>query len=368
MFPMHIITAWDDYFTVTNPTEYSSQTYTSREILSGTSVYFSNCLFRDITSTSTGGAIYSNSVTYLLVESSSFFSCKTSSGQGGAIYFSNSGGQWVLHKVCGYDCSASQDMFAYTTVNNAISSKNYIKYSSISRCVNEYSGSWYIMRLYSGNCCYPSFNLSNNKCGSRTILCQPFINSNYVTCSFSYSTFADNIITGYTCLCLGNGAKFEIKSCNIIRNTQSSSSEGIIAAWGSSMIKDSCILENKATYIFYQVNSYTITLSNCTVDKTSNYGSLTIQNTVTKSFILALSHMSTRNCHSEYDSAGALTPITPPSPPSLSPSPSSSKKQKLYYSCERMFYHQCQQGNFLSLSSILVFNFIYLHTSGDLLY
>jgi uncharacterized protein YgiB involved in biofilm formation len=85
------------------------------------------------------------------------------------------------------------------------------------------------------------------------------------------------------------------------------------------MFKNSCILENNANTIFYQASSYTITVSNCTVDRTSNNGCLTIQNTATKSFIFALNHMSTQNCHSEYDSA--VTPTL------FIQSPSSSKKR-----------------------------------------
>jgi len=119
------------------------------------------------------------------------------------------------------------------------------------------------------------------------------------------------------------------------------------------MIKDSCILENTANYIFYSYSG-TTTLTNCTVDKTTKYGNLVIQNTVTKSFILALNHMSTRNCIAEYDAVGALTPITQPP----YPSPSPSKKQKLYYSCEKLL-NLYQHGNFVSLTSIFIFNFIY---------
>jgi hypothetical protein len=169
----------------------------------------------------------------------------------------------------------------------------------------------------------------------------------------TYSSFADNYASSHTCLYLWtSGAGFEIKNCNIIRNTQGSlSSEGTIATAGNLFVEDSCIIDNIANIIFYQGNSnYRITLSNCTVDKTINNGYLTTQNTVTKSFILALNHMSTENCHSEYDSAGYLTPIIQ--------TPSSSKKQKHCYTGERLF-NWCPQVNFISLSSVFLFNFIH---------
>jgi hypothetical protein len=365
MLLIHARTAWNDYFTGST-TSIKSYEYGTRQTPSGTGVHVLSCLFKYITSGSDGGALCCTSVSYLLVESSSFFSCKTSDDEGGAIRLSN--GQCVLHGVCGHDCFStypntySNGQFARIDVKGDASSKNYVNYSSISRCVIANSNSLCTLLLHNGKICCPSVNISMNKCYLRSgIYSYPYVDSNSVTCSLSYSSFVDNTATGYTCLFLqGSGAKNEIKSCNIIRNTQGSlSTEGTIWTPGYLTIKDSCILENKATYYFY-ASSCTITLSNCTVDSTSKYGSVVTQNTVTKSFILALNHMSTRNCHSEYDSAGTLTPINQ--------NPSSSKKKKLYYSCERIFHLQCQQEHFIPLASILVFNFVHPYASGDSLY
>jgi predicted outer membrane repeat protein len=364
MFPMHIRTAWNDYFIVTN---YNSTTYTSGQTLSGTSVLVSNCLFKSCTSTNHGGAIFCTSVSYLLIESTSFFSCRTSAQYGGAIFFQNSGsGQCVLHEVCGYDCystytsSSAWSQFARVEVNNAASIKNYVNYSSISRCVNEGSDSLYTLGLKSGKICCPSVNMSMNKCQWYSVIgCWPLQDSNFVTCSFTHSSFTDNIANGHTCIWLNTHyAEYEIKSCNILRNTEVSSRYGIIYTSGNLKIEDSCILENTGTYIFYQYySSYTITLSNCTVDKTSNNQKLTIQNTVEKSFILALNHMSTQNCHSEYDSAGTLTPIIQ--------TPSPSKKPLRLCTCGKCFY-QPQLTDFFSLHNIFIFKFIHLDASYNL--
>jgi hypothetical protein len=310
MFLLHSKAAWNDFFPGTSPTNLPSQTYTYRPTPSGSNVYVLNCLFSSITSTGHGGALYCTS-TYLLVESTSFFSCKTSGGRAGAIYFSNSGGQCVLKEVCGYDCcttDSTNSNFVYTSVKNDVSSKNYINYSSISRCVNE--NSYQSLFFNYGKIFCPSVNLSNNKCIGEFVLYYPIKYSNTVTCSFSFSSFADNNASKNSCLLLWTyDAEYEIKSCNVLRNMQVTVNErGTICAYGNLKIMDSCILENIATPIFFQQSSsYTITLSNCTVDSTSNNGYLTIQNTVTKSFILALNHMSTQNCHSLYDSVGTLT-------------------------------------------------------------
>jgi hypothetical protein len=342
MFHLHPKTKWNDYFPETSPTNsFYSQAFNSRQSPSYLSLYVSNCLFISISSTSDGGALYTyNSITLLLVESTSFFSCKTTGSYGGALYFYRSSGQSVLHEVCGFDCSANANYhFAWIHVNDVASSKNYINYSSISRCVNENSGKRHMFGLYCGKICFPSVNVSLIKCYGQSYYYYPFADSNSVTCSLSYSSFVDNIAIEYTCfyLCRG-GANYEIKSCNILRNTQGTlGTQGTIATWGNLEIKDSCILENKATYIFYQGSSYTITLSNCTVDSASNNGYMTTKNTVTKGFILGLNHMSTQNCHSEYDSAGYLTPII-----------QTMKKQRLCYTGDRFFY-QCPQRDLFLL-------------------
>jgi hypothetical protein len=349
--------AWEDFFPGTSSNVLQKTEYTSWQTVSGTNVHITNCFFRSITSSSNGGAVCCTSATYFLVESSTFLTCKTTGGYGGAIYFSYSSGQCVLHKVCGNDCittntgGSKHGQFAYISVYNTDSSKNYINYSSITRCVNVIQNSWYNVCLFNGKNCCPSMNISMNQCDGRSAIClHPYTASSNALCSLTYSTFADNKAPQYNCITLyGKCPNHEIKYCNIIRNTQNGGSEGIIWIDNSMTIENSCILENTATYIFY--TSYTITLSNCTVDKTSRSGSLIIQNTVTKSFIHALNHISTWNCHSEYDAVGILTPITPLH--------SSSKTvQNRYYTYNNMFLCQPYLKHLVSLIFVFMFNFI----------
>jgi hypothetical protein len=351
---MNSRTAWNDYFYGYTPSNYNSQLYTSRITRSDAYLCISNCLFRSISSSGYGGALYCTSATFMLIESTSFFSCKISgsSSHGGAIYFSNSGSQCVLYEVCGYDCSTTtyfDYQFACIYVNNSASIKNYFNYSSISRCVNEVSDTFVTLYLCYGQILCPSVNMSMNKNDRYSgIRCNPFVDSNSVTCSFTYSTFADNHAITYTCIYLtSTSANKEIKYCNIIRNTQGTlDSYGTIYTSGNLTIEDCCILENRATNIFCQgSSSYIITLSKCTVDSTSNNRNLTIQNTVSKSFILALNHMFTRYCNARYDSAGSQIPIISP--------PSSSENQIQCYTYVRLFYHPLQ-GNFVSIISILL--------------
>jgi hypothetical protein len=347
---------WNEYFNVSPTTAHVYNKYSSRLSYSSGSVYVLYCLFNEITSGSCGGALSCTSVTCLLIESSSFFICRTSAQLGGAIYFYNSnGGESVLYGLCGYDCYSTYtnvpyDLFAYVYIKNVASSKNYFNYSSISRCVNERLDSRHTIRLYNGKICCPSVNLSMNKCGVCSgILCQPYYDSSSITCSVSYSSFIDNNAPGGVCNYFTNlDGKCEMKSCNVIRNTLGSSVGGIIGANGNLNIEDSCILENTGTYIFYtESSSYTITLSNCTVDKTTYSGYLTIENTVIKIFILGLNHISTRNCFAEYDSAGTLTAI---------PFVSHTTKNEFCHTCNP---YQVSNNFLLSLHWEFLFTFVH---------
>jgi hypothetical protein len=355
VFLLRVITAWNDYFYGSSPSQtFATTKYTKVQSTSSKNVFVLNCLFIGCTSTSHGGALLcSGSVQCLLIEFSSFFSCSTSNQKGGAICFENTNsGESVLYKVCGNDCcstytSSNWGQFAYNDLKNAASNKNYVNYSSISRCVNHDSYAYYTLRLCFGKICFPSVNSSMNKChtdsGTR---CSPTSDSNSFTCLYSYCSFTDNNSPGYTCILQDNsGAKTEMKYCNILRNTQGSSSGGTFYFCGDATIKDSCILMNTATYTFYASSSYVITVSNCTVDSTSHFNSLILTNTMTKSFIHALNHLSTQNCDSEYDSAGTLTVIVP------------SKKKELCYTCNYNF--QARISDLFSLIYLFMVAFIH---------
>jgi hypothetical protein len=344
--------AWNDYFSGTSQPQVINQ-QTTRQTPSNESVHILNCLFQSVTSTSAGGAVScGTSVTYLLVESTSFFSCKTSANCGGAIYFYNmDNGQSVLHTICGNDCNTgtAHGQHIAIFVGNTALIKNYVNYSSFSHCLNEQRNE--VLAIYCGKVCCPSINVSINRCNWVSgIYYRCYVDSSSVTCSLSYSSIVNNSAASHNCIYFTEtGAKYEIKSCNILRNTQVNLGSGAtIQANGNLMIQDSCILDNSATNIFYtSSSSYTITLSNCTVDSFSNNGRLTTRNTVTKSFILGLNHMSTQNCHSEYDSAGYLTVVP---------------KEASLCICKTCHY-QAKISDLFSLTYIFIFTFIHIGPS-----
>jgi hypothetical protein len=344
-------TLWNDYFAgVTLQQTINKQT--TRQTPTSSSVYVSNCFFKSITSESSGGALCCTSVSQLLVEFSSFFTCRAN-GNGGGIHFYNTGsGECVLNEVCCNDCcttTGTWGQFLNAYVQNIESKKNYVNYSSIARCITDLSNTCETLCQCYGRDCCQSVNISMNKISDRSgIYFCTTVDSNSVTGSLLYSSFADNNASRYNCIHLNNAANFEIKCCNIIRNTQVElNSYGTIRANWNTNIYDSCILENKATYIFYaDSSSYTITLSNCTVDSTSHTNGFVLTYTIIKSFIHALNHISTANCQSEYDSVGTLT-INP-----------LSDNRICICSCKK-FHYQAQISDFFSLHLLFIFTFIH---------
>jgi hypothetical protein len=247
-------------------------------------------------------------------------------------------------------------------INNAATKKNYYNYTSIVRCFGVGTGSQCTLYIDYGKIYCPSLNMSMNKSPKYPgIIYGPSVDSSSITSLLSCSTFADISATQHGCIwCNRGGANYEIKYCNILRNTQGSSSYGIIFARGNLMIEDSCILENTATNIFYQESSsYTITLSNCTVDKKTYNQNLIIQNTITKSFIYGLNHISTQNCNSQYDSVGTLTAIPYVSDPTK-------KTFCYYYTCRN--YYQPRISDLFTLNCVFIVTFIHSDPSGDCWY
>jgi hypothetical protein len=341
--------AWSDFFETSNPTTLTNQEYTSRQTPTGSGVYVTNCFFKNCTSSGNGGALYCTSQ-YLLVETTTFFSCKGSSQYGGSIYFFNSSGKCVLYRICAYDCCStysgtSYGQIAHIELSNIGICKTYLNYSSFSCCASTYSNTHRTLNFINGNVYCPSVNCSMSKCQYASGFYYYNSGASSFTHFLSYSTFADNIAMGHNCIMYDNvGNRCDIKYCNILRNIQNSYSYGIIYSDKNLIIENSCILGNQATCTFFQArSSYRTTLSNCTVDSTSNNGYLTIQNTVRQSFIHELSHMSTQNCRAEYGAFGTLTPITP-------------QNNKLCYTCKN---NHARINEFFSLNCVFMVSLIH---------
>jgi hypothetical protein len=303
-----MLLAWTDYYSGSG-TLYQQQT-TRLTSFSGTA-YIKNCFFNGLSTTDQAGAIscYSSSSLLMLIESSTFINVQGAS-YGGAIYFSYSG-QYVSVKVCGYGCksTSSHSQFEYVQVTNGISSRNEVHDSSI--CGTNQPSQNYEMLHHYGKIIIDQTNFSSNSCRyGAPIHSNPSSNGNYVASTISYTTVANNVVASGMCIVLESSNLHEVYSCNFISNTDQSSNNGLMIVSGSLNLRDSCILNNSATYVIRNSGGKSITVTNCTMDSTSKFsGTVTISSTPKTSFINRIDHIETALCFSKYDSIGSLTVV-----------------------------------------------------------
>ena len=315
-------TSFEDFYAGTSPTYTCKDlnVYSYRTSYDSGHVYVCNCVFRECSSTSQGGAvcfsITGSNIYYLLAEDSSFIDCTTSSNSGGAIYFYTNLGMSVLNRVCAVKClskstgeSNGQSLYAYTRASMVY--KNYVNLSSICNSKNNNAKSNRALQLQNGNIKITKANITNNECQYYSALyCSPSSNNGCIY----YSSFVNNTSGCRGCLMLSGSQ--EIHLCNIINNDQKTDGDdsSVIYTNANLFIAHTCILENnKGKTVFHEAtSSCRITLLNCTTDSDvfSNsriINNVTIYITNKRVFINGLEHLSTNECHSSYDSVGTLT-------------------------------------------------------------
>jgi hypothetical protein len=323
----------------TNVKQYEGLKYTVTLTPTDQNVYVYNCVFQYCLSSSNGGALSCSSNIYkLLVEQSSFISCRTECDRGGGVFFdSATNGECILSKICGFNCSStisnsnwSGGQCVYACIKNNVAYKNHVYDSSIIHTSTKGTNARYALELLNGDILCPSVNLTNNVCYHYTALfCSPATGTGSPvseTYCISYSSFVNNTTNGgYSCIYLSNSASSQrIDTSNIINNKQTvTSTYGTLLIYSNLLIKDSCILgNNEKNKVFYSASNK-ITISNCTVDDdifTSGryYGSVTVVENIVNTFINALSHIATQRCDSYFDSYGTLT-VKPNTPSRNSP-------------------------------------------------
>jgi hypothetical protein len=324
----------DVYGTGLNPTNYIRNEYAGTRLTpNANNVYVYDCFFHDISYSSSGGAINCGSSVYkLLIEQSSFISCKTSSGNGGGVYFQNTANaESVLSKICAFGCSCGNSgTFAYIYLGSNVNYKNHVNDSTITRSLKEGKSQWDTIYFYTDTILVPSDNFTNNElyCSS-AFCCHSSRSTTSETCWITYCSVVNNTANGgYICIRLySSSSTHRLDTCNIISNKQTTTTQGTIYAYTNILFKDSCILGNDEgkTFFYFYSSSYKITVSNCTIDNTryTGGGSVILTQTIKRSFIHALSHIVTRSCDSYFDSYGTLTakPIVP------------SRSSRFYMSC-----------------------------------
>ena len=170
-----------------------------------------------------------------------------------------------------------------------------------------------ISKLESGTIQINAVNLSNNIChGQSAIIANPSSSSN-VSCLITYSSINSNEARYYTIISFKFNRNHEIFQSNIINNKASTAYDnGLIDASGPTNIKDCCIMNNQAKYIFR--GKQQIILTNCSIDfafEKNITGSVFIEKEAKTSFIIPI--ICTQKeyyCNASYDSLGdVIIPI-----------------------------------------------------------
>ena len=262
----------------------------------------------------------------MLIEETTFTTCKTSDTFGGGIFFRNSNsGECVIFHTCDFNCSSTSTnkngasgQYAFIETKNAASSKNEVNEATITGTKKESVRPEFALYLAYGNILCSSVNLTNNECYYLPALCcYPSDDTSTFTCCIIYTSIVNNTAKeGCGCIYLANEESTHlISTSNINNNKQNISGEGTIETYANLFINESCIIgNNEGGYVFYEVStSCNIKITNCTLDSdiiTSSercIGSITIIDSKEYSFINALSHIVTEKCDSFFDSYGTLT-------------------------------------------------------------
>jgi hypothetical protein len=293
----------------TDVSPYNTKIAESQRNLGEGNIFVFRCQFTECKSSSNGGGIYVNSTddTKMLVEKCAFDKCQvTTSEKGGAIYFGKKG-NCIIFEVCGYECSTNEyGQFDYVCCTNNVAYKNYVNDSTISHSVNENADS--TLAHFYGIVLFKGVNISFNRfisCSACHCAVTPSTNQNPLTCSLSFCSFANNSATGSKIISLViPAANKEIKSCNIIDNSQEALEKfGIFFMFGPYVIKDSCITGNVANHTFFEVHaSFIITVNNCTLDadiELENNTRVSFASKATNLFTVPLFHLNTYKCEAE---------------------------------------------------------------------
>ena len=240
-------------------------------------IYIYNSQFYSMNSKSLN--IDSTNIINLLIESSFFINCSSLLTKGGAISFQNTNGAFILSKVCSISCFcdlSGQFSYSYTN-NNKNNSLNYVSISYSSPNWNTYGISIYLNYGYQ-NINY--FNSTYNQCKYHSSVYYEHTTLQKT----NFSTFLNNYSNLWTCILISVGPNY-FNRCNILNNTQSSTTAGIIYNEGqsSSYFTNCIIYYNTKIRLFINIDG-TIQISNTWCDEYSYSFFINTMNSNTNTF------------------------------------------------------------------------------------
>ena len=321
-FKSFLETSWSDYF---GSAEYTKETDLTEHYTVLDNIWVYGCTFSSINYDGYGAAIHKNSNTALnlLVESSVFHECCTSSS-GGAIYFNT--GQCVIAFSCGFKCKITNyasGQFCYVQVSTG-TNKNYVIDSSITKTTTD---TFATLLLAFGDVSCKGLNVSNNevKQFSGIRILDPS------TCYISFSSFRNNNSTGesdcFTCLDFRSGSP-QMNNTNIIENAQQIDWWGIIRAEDSATLTmNNCSLygncnNGKGDVFCTKDSGSSIICSYCSFgpNQQTTYDKGPIDfGTTSESFINYYEFLDLNECKAGLDEWSNIKPVIPTPKPSQTP-------------------------------------------------
>ena len=235
--------------------------------------YFYNCLFQNMKSSASGGAIlYQKIGSCILIERCSFLNCSSSSYSGAVRVL---GGDAIIAHTYGYQCSSVfNDGFC------AIGRDSYRKINSVfdSSVICCKTNAKYILYLEVGRIKIGSVNASYNIASSHSPLyCGSSVTDEDtgIATSVDHCFFFNNSAANY-CLFLYNEyfkkCSHEMKFCNVLNNNGSST----IWCRNATTITKCCILQNGNPCFCAHDQYSSILLIGCQVDNTNCTGLQTV--------------------------------------------------------------------------------------------
>ena len=266
----HRVLAWRDYFSTAPDTILDPQKYQAQQTVNTNSEYIANCFFQGCTGEKGGAVFVSTSVSKLLIEDTTFSECKATALAGAVYYYANNGA--VISKTCFYKCNAQSSAptcHIFIAKSNFVD-KNYVKDCSASLTDSFYAD--YEIWLQYGEMLAESINSTNNKCSSYSGITMFQMNgADFSKCSLKFSCMEQNDDHRYVCIVYfgGQNAKYEMKNCNVIGNTQIEDNKATVHAEANLNIYNSIIVNNSCKYSI-SVYSGTINVYNSYYDKARN--------------------------------------------------------------------------------------------------
>lgn len=253
-----------------------------------TSIDISDCFFsRVLHYSDNGGVIYvSGGAFSLMVSSSIFFNCFSSSS-GGAIYFSSAISN--LQRICSFMCSCgstNNGNFAIILSDNI----NHVDFLSIASCSN-FTNGYYSIIIFYGNQRIDNTNSSSNSCLQSSGLCasSPILFT-CTHCTISKNKVTDGIIIYYR---YNSGV---IRFSNLINNW--SPTLGVIYVIGGSPKTQYCIFDMNQNNLFYLNSGSSIEVSHCFIYH-SGITSFGINNSITRRLTYDWKFFNSYYCYAE---------------------------------------------------------------------